>query len=61
MLDQLAPHFMPVYGHPVVQMPVMAALAKDSVVFDSAYCNYPLCAPARYSFMSGRLPTISWT
>ena len=57
MVDQLAPQFMPVYGHPIVQMPAMAALAKQSVVFDSAYCNYPLCAPARYSFMSGRLPT----
>jgi choline-sulfatase len=57
MLDQLAPQFMPVYGHPVVKMPAMAALANESVVFDSAYCNYPLCAPARYSFMSGRLPT----
>jgi choline-sulfatase len=57
MLDQLAPQFMPVYGHPIVQMPAMAAWAKEAVVFDSAYCNYPLCAPARYSFMSGRLPT----
>jgi choline-sulfatase len=57
MVDQLAPQFMPVYGHPLVKMPAMAALAKRSVVFDSAYCNYPLCAPARYSFMSGRLPT----
>ena len=57
MLDQLAPQFMPVYGHPVVKMPAMAAFAKDAIVFDSAYCNYPLCAPARYSFMSGRLPT----
>jgi choline-sulfatase len=26
-------------------------------VFDAAYCNYPLCAPARYAFMAGRLPT----
>ena len=57
MLDQLAPQFMPSYGHKLVKMPAMEAFAEKSVVFDAAYCNYPLCAPARYSFMSGRLPT----
>lgn len=57
MLDQLAPQFMPTYGHKLVQMPAMQAFAEQSVVFDAAYCNYPLCAPARYSFMAGRLPT----
>jgi choline-sulfatase len=57
MLDQLAPQFMPTYGHRVVQMPALSAVAEQSVVFDAAYCNYPLCAPARYAFMAGRLPT----
>lgn len=57
MLDQLAPQFMPTYGHKLVQMPAMQAFADKSVVFDAAYCNYPLCAPARYSFMAGRLPS----
>ena len=57
MLDQLAPQFMPAYGHKVAQMPALTAFADAAVVFDAAYCNYPLCAPARYSFMAGRLPT----
>ena len=57
MLDQLAPQFMPSYGHCLVKMPAMQAFSEQSVVFDAAYCNYPLCAPARYSFMSGRLPS----
>lgn len=57
MLDQLAPQFMPTYGHKLVQTPALQAFSEASVVFDAAYCNYPLCAPARYSFMSGRLPT----
>jgi choline-sulfatase len=57
MLDQLAPQFMPTYGHKLVQAPALQAFSEQSVVFDAAYCNYPLCAPARYSFMSGRLPT----
>ncbi len=57
MLDQLAPQFLPCYGHKVVKTPALSAFAEESVVFDAAYCNSPLCAPSRYVFMSGRLPT----
>ncbi len=57
MLDQLAPQFLPTYGHKLIDAPALSAFAEKGVVFDSAYCNYPLCAPARYSFMAGRLPT----
>lgn len=54
MFDQLAPQFLPFYGHPVVQTPVMNRLADQGTVFDAAYCNSPLCAPARFSLMTGR-------
>ena len=57
MLDQLAPQFMPTYGHKLVKAPHLQKFSEEGVVFDAAYCNYPLCAPARYSFMAGRLPT----
>ena len=57
MADQLAPQFIPAYGHPVVKAPHIQRVAEQSVVFDAAYCNAPLCAPARYVLMSGRLPT----
>jgi choline-sulfatase len=58
MLDQLSPQFLPAYGHKIVKTPALSAFAEESVVFDAAYCNSPLCAPSRYSFMSGRLPTV---
>src|SRR5690349_16635895 len=55
--DQMAPAFLPIYGHPLVRAPNMEALAGDGIVFDSAYCASPLCAPSRASFMSGLLPS----
>jgi choline-sulfatase len=57
MADQMAPAFLPIYGHAHVRAPNMQALARDGVVFDSAYCASPLCAPSRASFMSGLLPS----
>ncbi len=57
MADQLAPAFLPVYGHKIVQAPHLEALAAQGVVFDNAYCNSPLCSPSRAVFMTGRLPS----
>ncbi len=57
MADQLAPHLLPAYGHPRVRTPHIDRLAEEGVVFENAYCNFPLCAPARASMLSGRLPS----
>jgi len=57
MADQLAPQFTGTYGHPVVKTPHMDELARRGSRFDAAYCNSPLCAPSRFSFMSGQLIT----
>ncbi|MCX7159759.1 MAG: sulfatase-like hydrolase/transferase, partial [Proteobacteria bacterium] len=42
MADQLAAAALPVYGHKVVQAPHLSKLAASGVVFDSAYCNFPI-------------------
>ena len=55
MFDQLAPQFLPSYGHQVVKAPNLERLAADGVQFESAYTNSPLCAPARFSMMAGQL------
>jgi choline-sulfatase len=57
MFDQMSPQSLPCYGHPLVQAPNLQALAERGVVFDSAYCNAPLCAPSRFSMMAGQLPS----
>jgi choline-sulfatase len=57
MADQLTPGALPAYGNKVARTPHLDRLADAGVVFDSAYCNSPLCAPSRYVFLSGRLPS----
>ena len=54
MVDQLTPAALSVYGHKVTRTPHLDALAERSVIFDPAYCNSPLCAPARAVFMTGQ-------
>ncbi|OIN09157.1 choline-sulfatase [Oceanisphaera psychrotolerans] len=57
MADQMAVSSLPFYGHPLVKTPHLSRLADEGVVFDSAYCNSPLCAPSRFTLMSGQLPS----
>lgn len=57
MADQMTASALPIYGHPLVKTPHLAELAAEGVVFDSAYCNSPLCAPSRFTLMSGQLPS----
>ena len=55
MADQLAPQALSFHGNRVCKTPNLDRLAARSVVFDNAYCNYPVCVPSRASMMSGRL------
>ncbi len=40
-------------GHPLVKTPNLDRIAESGVVFSSAYCGNPVCAPARASLMTG--------
>ena len=57
MADQLTAFALPCCGHPVVKAPHIGRLADEGVLFENAYCNSPLCAPSRYSMLTGRLPS----
>ena len=52
--DQMIAELTSAYGHPVAQTPHLERLAEEGVRFDSAYTPFPLCAPGRACFMSGR-------
>lgn len=57
MADQLAAPVLSTYGGKVAKTPNLDKLAAGGVVFESAYCNSPLCAPSRYVLMTGQLPS----
>lgn len=54
-VDQLAAQFLRSYGDPVCHAPNLDKLASEGTVFETAYCNFPLCAPSRASMATGRL------
>ncbi|KJY00019.1 choline-sulfatase like protein [Zymoseptoria brevis] len=58
MADQLAAPQLKIYNKDSqIKTPNLDKLAERSVVFDSAYCNSPLCAPSRMAMITGQLPS----
>lgn len=57
MSDQHNSRVMGCAGDPVVRTPNLDALAAQGVLLDNLYCQAPLCAPSRMSFLTGMLPS----
>jgi len=55
MTDQMAAPVLPFHGGKVAKAPHLQALADRGLLFERAYTNAPLCAPARFSMMAGQL------
>ncbi len=55
-VDDLGFHDLSMNGSQIYQTPNIDALAKQSVVFNNAYANYPRCVPSRYAMMTGNYP-----
>jgi arylsulfatase A-like enzyme len=54
MCDQLRADYLSCTGHPHIDTPNIDALARQGVVFTSAFCQAPVCGPSRASFYTGR-------
>ncbi|MCO8162395.1 choline-sulfatase [Pseudomonas sp. 21LCFQ010] len=57
MADQMAAPILPIYAPSPIKLPNLSRLAREAVVFEAAYCNSPLCAPSRFTLVSGQLPS----
>ena len=44
------------YGDPQVRTPNIDRLATRGVLFNKAYCSFPLCGPSRNSILTGLYP-----
>ncbi len=53
--DQMAAPALQMFGG-FVATPNLERLAAAGTAFENAYCNSPLCAPSRFSMMTGQLP-----
>jgi arylsulfatase A-like enzyme len=55
-LDALRPDHLGCYGSTSVPTPNLDALAKEGVLFESAYAQAPLCLPSHATILTGRVP-----
>lgn len=54
MSDEHNPKILGCYGNQLVKTPNLDALAARGTTFTNAYCNSPICIPARAIFATGR-------
>lgn len=48
-----SPQFVGPYGDPLARTPTIDRLARDGVVYDRAFSTAPVCAPSRFSIITG--------
>jgi iduronate 2-sulfatase len=53
--DDLNTHVSP-SGYSPIQTPTLAKFASESMTFQRAFCQYPVCGPSRASMLSGLYP-----
>lgn len=56
MSDQHNARHLSCTGDPNIRTPALDRIAARGVRFERAYCNNPICAPSRISFVSGQYP-----
>ena len=56
LTDQHSPHIAGFAGNRHIDTQALDSLAARSMIFDSAYCQSPLCVPSRMSLWSGKVP-----
>jgi len=54
--DDLCATALSCYGNKVCQTPNIDRIASEGTLFSRAYCQFPVCASSRASFMSGYYP-----
>jgi len=47
------------YQGTVCQTPTADRMAREGILFENAYCSYPVCMPSRAAFMTGRWPHVN--
>ena len=45
--------FMGAYGDPVARTPTIDRLAAEGIRYETAYCDAPVCAPSRFTLITG--------
>lgn len=56
LTDQQTVGMMSAAGNPYLETPAMDQLARNGVMFLQSYCTSPVCAPARSSIITGKMP-----
>jgi arylsulfatase A len=56
LADDLGINPVGAYGNPYAHTPVLDQLAKDGVLFSTAYAASPVCSPTRATIMTGKTP-----